>query len=122
MNEKKWLHLLKTNKQYWFPIIFLSVLSLLALLAPILPIDPNSTDVTQMSSPPSMSHVFGTDEVGRDYFIRVIYGGRISLLVGILAMLASTLIGTIVGIVSGYFGGWIDSLFMRLVDILSSIP
>ncbi len=122
MNEKKWETILKTNKHYWFPILFLSVLSLLAILAPYLPIDPNTTDVSKMSSSPSLSHVFGTDEVGRDYFIRVIYGGRISLLVGILAMLASTFIGTVVGIISGYFGGWVDSLCMRIVDILSSIP
>lgn len=122
MNEKKWRTTLKNNKIYWFPIIFLVGLSLLALLAPLLPIDPNATDVAQMSTPPNTAHIFGTDEVGRDYFIRVVYGGRISLLVGILAMLASTLIGTFIGIVSGYFGGKIDSLLMRFVDILSSIP
>ncbi|MGX7025510.1 ABC transporter permease [Vagococcus hydrophili] len=122
MKEKKWLNILKENKTYWFPIIFLVGLTLLALIAPLLPIDPNATDVAQMSSPPSFKHVFGTDEVGRDYFIRVVYGSRISLLVGVLAMLASTLIGTVIGIVSGYFGGWIDSLLMRIVDILSSIP
>ncbi|MEG0254634.1 MAG: ABC transporter permease [Vagococcus sp.] len=122
MNEKKWRTTLKNNKIYWFPIIFLVGLSLLALLAPLLPIDPNATDVAQMSTPPNTAHIFGTDEVGRDYFIRVVYGGRISLLVGILAMFASTLIGTFIGIVSGYFGGKIDSLLMRFVDILSSIP
>lgn len=122
MKEKKWLNILKENKTYWFPIIFLVGLTLLALIAPLLPIDPNATDVTQMSSSPSFKHIFGTDEVGRDYFIRVVYGSRISLLVGVLAMLASTLIGTVIGIVSGYFGGWIDSLLMRIVDILSSIP
>lgn len=122
MTEKKWLQILKENKSYWWPILFLSVLTLLALFAPIIPIDPNATDVSMMSSAPSLKHIFGTDEVGRDYFIRVVYGGRISLLVGVLAMLASTLIGTFVGIVSGYFGGWLDSLLMRLVDILSSIP
>lgn len=122
MTEKKWLQILKENKSYWWTILFLSVLTLLALFAPIIPIDPNATDVSMMSSAPSLKHIFGTDEVGRDYFIRVVYGGRISLLVGVLAMLASTLIGTFVGIVSGYFGGWLDSLLMRLVDILSSIP
>lgn len=122
MNRKKWQTLLINNKNYWFPIAFLVILSLLAIFAPLIPIDPNATDVAQMSTPPNMTHIFGTDEVGRDYFIRVVYGGRISLLVGILAMLASTLIGTFVGIVSGYFGGKIDSLLMRLVDILSSIP
>ena len=122
MKEKKWLEILKENKSYWFPIVFVVGLSLLALLAPLLPIDPNATDVSQMSSAPSLKHIFGTDEVGRDYFIRVVYGGRISLLVGILAMIASTLIGTVIGIISGYFGGWIDSLLMRIVDILSSIP
>ncbi len=122
MNEKKWQVILKENKAYWFPIFFLVCLGLLALLAPFIPIDPNATDVSKMSQAPSLQHIFGTDEVGRDYFIRVVYGGRISLLVGVLAMLASTIIGTAVGLISGYFGGWIDSLLMRFVDILSSIP
>ncbi len=66
--------------------------------------------------------LFGTDEVGRDYFIRVVYGGRVSLFLDVLAMITATFIGTLVGRVSGYFGGWIDNLLMRLVDVLSSIP
>ena len=64
-----------------------------------------------MSQAPSWAHLFGTDEVGRDYFIRVVYGGRVSLLVGVLAMITATLIGTMVGLAAGYFGGWVDSLF-----------
>lgn len=120
--KHKSMQILKENKNYWLPIIFLLILSLLAISAPFIPIDPNATDVSKMSSAPSLEHIFGTDEVGRDYFIRVVYGGRISLLVGVLAMIASTIIGTFIGLVAGYFGGWIDSILMRLVDILSSIP
>lgn len=107
---------------YTFSLIYLLLLLTLSLLAPILPIDPNATDVSNMSQAPSWSHLFGTDEVGRDYFIRVIYGGRVSLLVGVLAMITATTIGTLVGLVSGYFGGWIDNLLMRIVDVLSAIP
>ena len=107
---------------YTFSLIYLLLLLSLSLLAPILPIDPNATDVSNMSQAPSWSHLFGTDEVGRDYFIRVIYGGRVSLLVGVLAMITATTIGTLVGLVSGYFGGWIDNLLMRIVDVLSAIP
>ncbi|OJG25749.1 hypothetical protein RR47_GL001255 [Enterococcus columbae DSM 7374 = ATCC 51263] len=92
------------------------------MLAPFIPIDPNQTDVSQLSQLPSFKHFFGTDEVGRDYFIRVIYGGRISLTVGILAMLTATTIGSLVGLISGYFGGKIDQILMRIVDVLSSIP
>jgi peptide/nickel transport system permease protein len=66
--------------------------------------------------------LFGTDELGRDYLARTIYGGRVSLIVGVLAMLISTCIGIGVGTLSGYFGGRIDSILMRFVDIISSIP
>ena len=103
-------------------ILFLSLLFVLTLLAPLIPIDPNAPDISHISQLPSWQHLFGTDEIGRDYFIRVLYGGRVSLFVGILAMLTATLIGTLVGLISGYFGGLVDSLLMRFVDILSSIP
>lgn len=122
IKKNHWRRVLRQTPSYWVPIIFLSLLILLALFAPLIPIDPNATDVGNMSASPSLQHIFGTDEIGRDYFIRVIYGGRVSLLVGILAMLASTLIGTLIGLIAGYFGGWLDSLLMRFVDILSSIP
>lgn len=107
---------------YLFSVIFLTLLIILSLAAPLIPIDPNATDVSNMSQPPSWTHLFGTDEVGRDYFIRVVYGGRVSLFVGVLAMITATCIGTLVGLTAGYFGGWIDSLLMRIVDVLSSIP
>ena len=107
---------------YLFSVLFLLLLEALSLLAPVLPLDPNTTNVSQMNQPPSLDHLFGTDNVGRDYFARVLYGGRISLLVGVLAMLASVLIGSLVGIVAGYFGGLMDSILMRTVDVLSSIP
>ena len=107
---------------YLFSVLFLLLLVALSLLAPVLPLDPNTTNVSQMNQPPSLDHLFGTDNVGRDYFARVLYGGRISLLVGVLAMLASVLIGSLVGIVAGYFGGLLDSILMRTVDVLSSIP
>ena len=107
---------------YLFSVLFLFLLVALSLLAPVLPLDPNTTNVSQMNQPPGLDHLFGTDNVGRDYFARVLYGGRISLLVGVLAMLASVLIGSLVGIVAGYFGGLMDSILMRTVDVLSSIP
>lgn len=122
MKDKK-ISRVKGNLQgYYGPLCFLSGLFLLSLLAPLLPFDPTLTDVGAISQAPSLTHFFGTDEVGRDYFIRVIYGGRISLLVGVLAMLTAISIGTIVGVVAGFFGGWVDSLLMRMVDILSAIP
>lgn len=107
---------------YLFSVLFLFFLLTLSILAPILPLEPNTTNVSQMNQPPSLAHIFGTDNVGRDYFARVLYGDRISLLVGVLAMLASVLIGSLVGVLAGYFGGWLDSLLMRTVDVLSSIP
>ena len=108
---KKISEVMLASPIYTFSVVFLTLLIVLSLVAPLIPIDPNATDVSNMSQPPSWAHLFGTDEVG-----------RVSLFVGVLAMITATFIGTLVGLVSGYFGGWIDNLLMRLVDVLSSIP
>ena len=113
---------LKHDKIAIFSIAFLAIILILSLLAPVLPLEPNKTDVAHMLEAPSSVHIFGTDEVGRDYLARVIYGGRISLLVGVLAMLMSITIGVTVGILAGYLGGIVDSILMRIVDVLQSIP
>ena len=113
---------LKHDKLAIASIIFLLVIIILSLIAPLLPLDPNATDVHNMLQPPSLEHPFGTDEIGRDYLARVIYGGRVSLLVGFLAMLTCVCVGVIVGTISGYCGGIVDSILMRIVDIMSSIP
>ncbi|GKU24597.1 ABC transporter permease [Clostridium folliculivorans] len=119
---KKVIDELKGNKSALFSIAFLVFIIVISIFAFLMPIDPNATDTSSILQTPSMSHLFGTDELGRDYLARTIYGGRVSLIVGILAMIISTSIGIGVGTISGYFGGHIDNLLMRFVDIISSIP
>ncbi|MBK1811112.1 ABC transporter permease [Clostridium sp. YIM B02505] len=119
---KKVIDELKGNKSALFSIAFLVFIIVISIFAFLIPIDPNDTDTSSILLTPSMSHLFGTDELGRDYLARTIYGGRVSLVVGILAMIISTSIGIAVGTISGYFGGRIDNLLMRFVDIISSIP
>ncbi len=98
-------------------------LFIIALLAPyISPYDPGAIDVSQILMPPTSAHIFGTDELGRDVLSRVIWGSRISLMVGFVAVGISIIIGVIFGAISGYYGGAIDSLIMRFVDIMLSIP
>jgi peptide/nickel transport system permease protein len=75
-----------------------------------------------INAPPSAQHWFGTDEVGRDIFARTVYGGRISLLVGLLAMLVGITFGTLLGSLAGYFGGTLDGIIMRFTDVMLSIP
>lgn len=113
---------LKENKSALIAIGFLIIIVSISIFAFIIPINPDITDTSNMLQGPSLKHLFGTDELGRDYFVRTIYGGRVSLTVGILAMIISTSIGITVGTVSGYFGGKIDNILMRFVDIISSIP
>lgn len=112
----------KHNKQAIFAAIYLCVIICISIFVVFVNVDPDAIDVTHKLEYPSGSHWFGTDEMGQDYFIRVLYGGRVSLLVGVLAMVTSILIGVAVGLMSGYFGGLVDSLLMRLVDVFSSIP
>ncbi|SHE68983.1 peptide/nickel transport system permease protein [Tissierella praeacuta DSM 18095] len=113
---------LKQNKLGIIALIIISILILTSIFAFLSTYDPNKIDVMNSLSFPSKEHIFGTDEMGRDYFARSLYGGRVSLIVGFLSMLISTVIGTIVGTISGYFGGRVDSLIMRCIDILMSIP
>lgn len=89
-------------------------------LAPYDAIDSIITE--NMTEAPSAEHWFGTDELGRDYLTRVLYGGRVSLVVGVLAMVTSIVIGVSVGLASGYFGGLVDSILMRVVDVFCAIP
>jgi peptide/nickel transport system permease protein len=99
------------------------LLFVLSFLAPLItPNDPSHLDAWRVLLPPSAQHWFGTDELGRDVFTRVIYGARVSLKVGFVAVGIAVLIGTAVGLVAGFYGGWLDSLLMRLVDIMLCFP
>ncbi len=100
----------------------LVLLVLSAIVAPIIAPSPNALSVTHKLEGPSTSHWFGTDDVGRDIFSRVLNGGRISLAIGITATLVALFIGTLVGSISGYFGGFVDNLLMRIVDMFLSFP
>ena len=105
----------------------LGVLALSAVFAPLLTpyeVDPflSGEVLDQARQPPSLRHPFGTDELGRDQLTRVLHGGRISLLIGLCVAVASSVIGTTVGAVAGYFGGRVDQLLMRLVDLLLVLP
>ncbi|GIK30314.1 MAG: ABC transporter permease [Chloroflexi bacterium] len=82
----------------------------------------NDADVTQRFEAPSAAHPFGTDEVGRDLLARTIYGGQISLAIGLISVTIAISIGTVVGLVSGYFGGLVDSILMRFVEAMLAIP
>ena len=104
--------------------IFLVFMCAGAFGAPWIPglADPTAQDLKLGATPPSASHWFGTDELGRDTFARVLHGGRISLLVGLVGTLVSLLIGVTYGAVAGYRGGRVDDAMMRFVDILYSLP
>lgn len=99
------------------------LLGIVALFAPyIAPYSPTEIDVDNVLAPPSIKHPFGTDELGRDVFSRMIYGARVSLSVGFVAVGIAIFTGTILGALAGYYGGKIDSLLMRFVDIMLTFP
>lgn len=103
--------------------ILVAGIVVVALLAPILaPADPNLPNPDILYKPPSLAHPLGTDEIGRDILSRMIYGARISLAVGLAAMLLSGFIGISLGAISGYFGGRLDAVIMRLSDTFQAMP
>jgi peptide/nickel transport system permease protein len=103
--------------------IIIVLIFVLAMLAPfIAPYDPNEINVKAILLGPSMQHWMGTDGLGRDVLSRMLHGGRISLLVGLVAVGISTLIGILLGAIAGFYRGWVDVVIMRLVDVMLSIP
>lgn len=112
----------KKNKLTKFCIITLTIIFLGAVFAFLSPYNPNQIDISAKLQGPSLKHFFGTDELGRDYFTRALYGARVSLTIGIFSMLVSVTIGTLVGAISGYMGGKVDAIIMRSIDILMAIP
>lgn len=103
--------------------IIIVLIFLLSMFAPLIaPYDPNDINVKAILLSPSMQHWMGTDGLGRDVLSRMLHGGRISLLVGLVAVGISTAIGIVLGAMAGFYRGWVDTLIMRLVDVMLSIP
>jgi peptide/nickel transport system permease protein len=102
--------------------VLFGLLCLSALVAPLSPYDPNRTSLLSRYEAPSLAHPMGTDDLGRDEMTRVLFGGRVSLLVGITAMAVSIVVGTALGAVAGYFGGRLDSALMRTTEAFIAFP
>src|SRR5208337_3229756 len=125
--EEKLRHLFwkrfRTNKLALGGAFIVLLLFVVALFAHWLsPYDPGQINVQQVLQDPTWKHPFGTDPLGRDVFSRMIYGSRISLLVGFVAVGISTLIGIFLGALAGYYGRWVDNLIMRFVDVMLCFP
>ena len=113
---------LRKNKVAMVSVVLLAILIIAVLLAPLSPYDPYKLDASQKLQGISSSHWFGTDEYGRDYFTRTLYGGRVSLLVGFMSMIMTVVIGTSLGVFSGYVGGKVDVFLMSFTDIFLALP
>jgi peptide/nickel transport system permease protein len=99
------------------------IFALAAIFASYLsPYDPNRTALDSMLEPPSAQHWMGTDELGRDLLTRILYGGRVSLSIGVMAMALAVTVGALVGGLAGFYGGWVDNLLMRFTDMMLAFP
>ena len=104
-------------------LIMILLIIAMALAAPLITrYDPNALDLVNMRKPPSAEHWFGTDDMGRDVFARVAYGGRLSLMIGFVPSLISLVLGTALGLMAGYMGKRVDAVIMRLADVVLAFP
>ncbi|MCB0134305.1 MAG: ABC transporter permease [Caldilineaceae bacterium] len=118
----RWLRQLLRNRAATVSLVFLIILTLSAVFAPLIaPYDPNAQDY-EFLAPPSREHLFGTDDLNRDLFSRIIYGARVSLFVGVVTVLFSMVIGVALGLWAGYYGGWVDTVIMRYIDLQWAFP
>ncbi len=113
---------LRNNRMALAGGVIVLVMFVLATAASFVPLDPAAINVSQGLQPPGWQHWLGTDDLGRSVLARMLYGARISLLVGFVAVGLSTLIGIVIGALAGFYGGWIDALVMRFVDIMLCFP
>ncbi|MDT8443619.1 MAG: ABC transporter permease, partial [Desulfuromonadales bacterium] len=113
---------LRRNRMAMAGAAIVLVMFLLALLASMIGRDPGAIDIAHRLQSPSLAFPLGTDDLGRDVLVRILYGARISLLVGFVAVGIATFIGILLGAMAGYYGRWIDSLIMRFVDIMLCFP
>lgn len=117
------LHRLSRNKVAMVGLFIILLLVAMAVVSPwIMPYDYTLMDMTNMYAKPSLAHPFGCDELGRDILSRLLYGSRASLSLGLIATLVSTAIGVVIGAIVGYYGGMVDNVIMRFLDILQAIP
>jgi peptide/nickel transport system permease protein len=114
---------LKQNPLALIGLGIVVVLLLIALLAPVIaPYDPLAQNLTQRLLPPSAKHWFGTDSLGRDIFSRIIHGARITLVIVVLVVISVGPVGLLIGTIAGYFGGWVDTVLMRVTDVFLAFP
>lgn len=114
---------LKRNKLALFGLFLVVALILIALCAKLIaPYDPIQIYLKESLRPPSLKHLMGTDVLGRDIFSRIIYGARASLIIGVVATSISLVIGVLIGAISGFYGGWLDSILMRVTDVFFAFP
>ena len=115
--------LFKSNYLFTFGVFICIFWIVMAILAPVIaPYDPIAQDMSIKLQAPSAAHLFGTDKFGRDIFSRVIYGGRYSLLAGCLTVIIAGVIGTFYGAIAGYVGGRVDTIMMRISEMILSFP
>jgi len=111
------------NRTSWVGLIIFLVVCALAILAPwIAPYDPIDQNILDRLKAPTAEHWFGTDYYGRDTLSRILYGARISITIGLLAISIAMIIGSFIGMIAGYFGGWIDVVIMQIMDVLLAFP
>ena len=121
--HRRWLRPFRTDRKAQFGIVVLTLLVLCAVFGPLLsPYDPTETSFDLTLSPPSLAHPLGVDDLGRDVLSRLIVGAQVSLIVGLSTVALALVVGVTLGLLAGYFGGWIDFLVMRYIDLQWAFP
>lgn len=120
--SRVWARLRRHRMATWSTVV-VALVGALCVAAPVIaPYDFDQIDLASIREAPSMAHVMGTDDLGRDLFSRLLYGGRVSILIGLLAAMIATGFGSLLGAISGFYGGRVDGMLMRFTDVVYSIP